>query len=162
MCIDKFQQEKCRMINRSTLGRALRRLLNHARVENRLVSGLMPALNYMQKNTEDVLFCLMPHASSGDAATHMQTVLLQAYCYENCIPVIEVDSGQKLVELCGTSKTNIKSNFPCVIITKYRDRSDGSSDDSSSSTLSPIEQTLTDFYECTIQEFPRPIIELPG
>lgn len=75
---------------RSTLGRALRRLLNHARVENRLVSGLIPALNFMQKNTEDVLFCLMPHASSGDAATHMQTVLLQAFCYENCIPVIEV------------------------------------------------------------------------
>lgn len=76
--------------------------------------------------------------------------------------LLQVDSGQKLVELCGTAQTNIKTNFPCVIITKYRDSSDTSSDDSSSSTLSPIEQTLTDFYECTIQEFPRPIIELPG
>ncbi|KAL3288543.1 hypothetical protein HHI36_002982 [Cryptolaemus montrouzieri] len=150
--------------SRNKLGRAVRGVLNHAKVENRLVCGLIPAINYLEKNPEDVLFCLLPQTSPGDATTHMQTVLLQAYCYENYIPVIQVDSGQKLAELCGFSERKHQSKCLCAIVTKCPEMADIVSDDSTSSmsSLSPTEQILTTFYECTIEEFPRPIIVLPG
>jgi hypothetical protein len=34
----------------------------------------------------------MPQSSQGNAALHIQTVLLQAFCYENNIHVVQVSS----------------------------------------------------------------------
>ncbi|KAK9873587.1 hypothetical protein WA026_023143 [Henosepilachna vigintioctopunctata] len=163
MCIEKFE-DKCKMINRSKLGRAVRGVLNLAKVEERLVCGLIPAITCLEKNPEDVLLCLLSQTSPGDATTHIQTVLLQAYCYENYIPVIQVDSDQKLAELCGSEKRKSKTKCLCAIITKCPESPGETSDESCSTTgsLSPTEQILTDFYECTLEEFPRPVVKLPG
>lgn len=77
-------------VDRRTIGRAVCGVLTQAKVERRLICGLLPAIAYLEKFPEDTLLCLLPETRSGDAATHMQTVLLQAFCYENCIPVIQV------------------------------------------------------------------------
>ncbi|KAJ8932001.1 hypothetical protein NQ314_015047 [Rhamnusium bicolor] len=89
MCISKINNNKCKMINRSKLGRAVRGVLTRAKVERRLICGLLPAIGYLEKSPEDVVFCVLPQTRPGDAATHIQTVLLQAFCYENYIPVIQ-------------------------------------------------------------------------
>lgn len=75
---------------RNNMGRAVRGVLTRAKVERRLICGLLPAISYLEKNPDDVLICVIPETRPGDAATHMQTVLLQAFCYENYIPVIQV------------------------------------------------------------------------
>jgi hypothetical protein len=62
-----------------------------------------------------------------------------------------VDSSEKLGEYCGLGS---RIECPCAIITKDEERK-------RDPLLSPTEQELTDFYECTLEEFPRPIVELP-
>lgn len=77
-------------VDRRIIGRAVCGVLTQAKVERRLICGLLPAIAHLEKFPEDTLLCLLPETRPGDAATHMQTVLLQAFCYENCIPVIQV------------------------------------------------------------------------
>jgi len=100
---------------------------------------------------------MLPLTRPGDATSHMQTVLLQAFCYENYIPVIQVDSSERLAEFCGISPTKGKpAECFCAIITR-----DPNNDPDEDPPLSPSEQTLTDFYECTLEEYPRPVVHLP-
>ncbi|KAJ8965428.1 hypothetical protein NQ317_004046 [Molorchus minor] len=156
MCISKLNEDKCKNINRKKLGRAVRGMLTRAKVERRLVCGLLPAIAYLEKSPEEVLFCVIPETRPGDAATHMQTVLLQAFCYENYIPVIQVDSSDKLSRFCGLADS--KKGCNCAIIKRDISLPPTPEDDI---PLSPTEQVLADFYECTLEEFPRPVIELP-
>lgn len=159
MCIAKFRDNKCEMLNRSGIGRAVSSALSEAKTENRLICGLMPAISSLAKNPDDALLCLLPETRPGDSATHMQTVLLQAFCYENCIPVIKVDCREKLAELCGLaaySKTR-SIECHCVVIT----RNLTIPWDNNSYDLTKDEQLLADFYECTIEENPSPIVQLP-
>ncbi|XP_060524086.1 growth arrest and DNA damage-inducible protein GADD45 alpha [Cylas formicarius] len=159
MYITRPSEEKCKMINRNKLGRALRGALIKAKAERRLICGLLPAIAYLEKSPEDVVLCVLPQTRPGDAANHIQTVLLHAFCYENYIPVLEVDSSQKLATYCGVAKKSIDSGqCNCAIIVRD-ERIQLSENDSI--PMSPTEQTLADFYECTIEESPRPVIELP-
>lgn len=159
MCISKVERTKCKMLNRNTIGGEVRGVLTRARVERRLICGLLPAITYLEQNPDDALLCLLPQTTQGDAAVHMQTVLLQAFCYENYIPVIQVDSCERLAEFCGISdgKGRTAECF-CAIITRD---STNTLDPDEDPPLSPSEQTLADFYECTLEEYPRPIIQLP-
>lgn len=84
-----FPKRKCSFYRRN-IARAVNNVLTQAKKECRLICGLLPAIAYLEKNPEDVLLCFLPETNPGDAATHMQTVLLQAFCYENYIPVIQV------------------------------------------------------------------------
>lgn len=165
MCVIKSNPEKCKMINRSQLGRAVRGVLTRAKDEGRLICGLFPAISHLEKSPpDDVLFCVLPQIQANDAGTHMQTVLLQAFCYENCIPVIQVNSSEKLAKFCGLKDKSNKGDFICaIVLTKDDNDSNDSNMDycSNSSELTANEQILTDFYECSLEEFPRPVVELP-
>ncbi|XP_018564458.1 growth arrest and DNA damage-inducible protein GADD45 alpha [Anoplophora glabripennis] len=156
MCVSKVNDNRCKMINRSKLGKAVRGVLTRAKVERRLICGLLPAIAYLEKTPDDVVICVLPQTRPGDATTHIQTVLLQAFCYENYIPVIQVNSSEKLADYCGVSS---KTGCNCAIIVKDPAASPTTPDDEI--PLSPTEKILADFYECTLEEFPRPVIELP-
>lgn len=86
----------CSFIYRNTIGRAISGVVDKARTERRLISGLLEAILYLEENPLDALLCILPETRPGDAASHMHTVLLQAFCYENCIPVIQVNILIKL------------------------------------------------------------------
>lgn len=160
MCISKVEHPKCKMLNRNSIGSEVRGVLTRARVERRLICGLLPAITYLEKNPDDTLLCMLPLTRPGDAATHMQTVLLQAFCYENYIPVIQVDSSERLAEFCGIPQAKGRpTECSCAIITRDPNNSLNPDEDP---PLSPSEQTLTDFYECTLEEYPRPVVHLPS
>ena len=72
------------------LSRSIRQALAQAKNENRLICGMMNAISALASNPDDAVICLLPETRPGDAGTHMHTVLLQAFCYENNIPVIKV------------------------------------------------------------------------
>lgn len=147
-------------IYRNTIGRALSGVVAKAKTETRLICGLLDAILYLEENPLDTLLCILPQTRPGDAASHMHTVLLQAFCYENCIPVVQVDDGQKLAELCGieTSRKDLSPDCECALITRDVSMPLNLDEDI---PMTANEQILTDFYECTIEEFPRPIIQLP-
>lgn len=70
---------------------------------------------------------------------------------------MQVDSSEKLAEFCGiTSSTKSSEHCLCAIVTI-----DPETSHTRDPPLSPTEQKLADFYECTLEEFPRPVIQLP-
>lgn len=74
----------------SPVSQNIRTMLRRACVEKRLTVGLLPAIQYLTNNSNGALFCLTTEAPPGDSATHMQEVLLQAFCVENDIYIIKV------------------------------------------------------------------------
>jgi hypothetical protein len=65
-------------------------VLRKAQTEKRLTCGLIPAIKLLEVDPERALFCIMPQSSQGNAALHIQSVLLQAFCNENDIHIIQV------------------------------------------------------------------------
>lgn len=107
---------------RNTAGKAVRGVLAHARAERRLICGLLPAIGLLESDPYSVMFCVVAETTPGDATSHMHTVLLQAFCYENDIPVIQVSFKLSL---------NLKKKFHirdshvfccCVTFDKYRNK----------------------------------------
>lgn len=78
------------VVNRKSLCKAVMAVLRKAQAEKRLTCGLIPAIKLLEMDPDSALFCIMPQSSPGDAARHIQTVLLQAFCYENYIHIIQV------------------------------------------------------------------------
>lgn len=75
----------------SPMSQNIRTMLRRACVEKRLTVGILPAIQYLTNNSNGALFCLTTEAPPGDSATHMQEVLLQAFCVENDIYTIKVN-----------------------------------------------------------------------
>lgn len=70
--------------------------------------------------------------------------------------LFQVDSSERLAGLCGMTPGNGRpAECFCAIITR-----DPNASPNEDPPLSPSEQTLTDFYECTLEEFPRPVVRL--
>jgi hypothetical protein len=78
------------VVNRKSESNALMTVLRKAQTEKRLTCGLFPAVKLLEMDPDRALFCIMPQSSEGNAALHIQTVLLQAFCYENDINTIQV------------------------------------------------------------------------
>lgn len=161
MCVSKDHNsestmDKCQNLSKNLAGKAVRGVLAHAKAERRLTCGLLPAIDLLESDPCSVMFCVVAESTPGDATSHMHTVLLQAFCYENDIPVIQVDNSEKLAHFCGL--TSRKGHMlECALVT----RSPDTSWDNPSQTFSKAEQTLNDFYECTFYDFPKPTIILP-
>lgn len=148
-------------MNRNRLGRIIRTVLAEARKDSRLICGLLPAIACLDKAADETIMCLLAESRPGDSSAHLQTVLLQAFCYENYIPVIKVDSSEKLAELCGTTSDGGGGvGCQCAIIT--RDLTiPWNEDDNYSPPMNDVEQSLADFYEATLEEYPSPVVKLP-
>ncbi|XP_072946409.1 growth arrest and DNA damage-inducible protein GADD45 gamma [Epargyreus clarus] len=102
------------MAAKSPISQCIKTVLRRACVEKRLTVGLLPAIQYLSKHSDGALFCLTTEAMPGDSATHMQEVLLQAFCDENEIYVIKVDSETKLKKMLGCRDTSM--DFSCVLV----------------------------------------------
>lgn len=73
----------------------------------------------------------------------------------------QVNSGKRLAELCGIPRDKKKTTAAdcrCVVVTSG---CEGDVLPAEDPPLTDDERQLTDFYECTLEEFPRPVIQLP-
>ncbi|XP_031639125.1 growth arrest and DNA damage-inducible protein GADD45 alpha-like [Contarinia nasturtii] len=86
-----------------SIGHKIRAALWCAQVERRLIIGLNEAVKMLSKAPNNSLFCILAPAN-GDTSTHIQEVLLEAYCYENDIYIIKVDAAEKLTRILGTRR----------------------------------------------------------
>lgn len=85
-----------------------------AQIEQRLVIGLNKAIKTLSDAPDSSLFCIMANSTSDDKkSTHIQEVLLEAFCYENEVYTIKVDSAEKLARILG-----IKNSERCVLVKK--------------------------------------------
>lgn len=87
------------------IGSLVRKALVQANIEKRLIIGLSQISRFLARDQTDVpIICLMAPPATGDYATHMHEVLLQAYCLENDIYIMQLDNAEKLNRILDTSR----------------------------------------------------------
>ncbi|XP_050075786.1 uncharacterized protein LOC126563203 [Anopheles maculipalpis] len=79
------------------IGASARKALLSALEDKRLVVGLASAIRSLAANPEQYNFCFL--APSSESGSHMQEVLMEAFCFEHDIYIIRVDSADKLSRL---------------------------------------------------------------
>lgn len=99
-----------------SIGRAVSCALLRAVYEKRVVVGVAAAVKQLLSTASDtaeatgcaagdVVFCVLAPAAANDSAMHMNTILLEAFCYENGIYIVKVDSARKLTRLLNARQT---------------------------------------------------------
>ena len=85
-----------------SIGEAVKKILNDAKSDNRLIFGVKNARNHFNEteNPEHSLFFFM--APTKDHTTHMSTILLKAFCFENDIYTVQLDSAEKLSRIINS------------------------------------------------------------
>lgn len=146
-------QTNDKMLSNKDIGSTVRSALMLAMNEDRLALGLLDSVKSLAKAPEDSLFCIMAEPEIGDSATHMHEVLLEAYCYENGIYIVKVDSSSKLCRIIGTSEA-----VSCVLVQKSLA---ASNDDDETEQYSDVENLLVDHCEAHWDVPIQPIIQLP-
>lgn len=117
-----------------SIGQKIRAALWCAQVEKRLITGLNEAVKILSKAPNNSLFCVLAPSKIGDtSAAHIQEVLLEAYCYENDIYIIKVDTAEKLTRILGSHQPQT-----CVLIQKSP---------KNASDITAIENELIDYCE---------------
>lgn len=132
-----------------TLGKTVRCALNRAQFEKRIVVGLSAAVSNLSKAPDDYLLCVMAAPNAGDSGTHIQEVLLEAFCYENDIYIVKVDDADKLSRILGSSRKEA-----CALVKKswLNDHMEA---------LSADEEVLVDHCEKYWDAAVQPIVRLP-
>lgn len=150
--IAQKSQTNDKMLSNKDIGSTVRSALKLAMTEDRLVLGLLDSVKSLAQAPEDSLFCIMAEPEIGDSATHMHEVLLEAYCYENGIYIVKVDSSSKLCRVIGTSEA-----VSCVLVQK----SLATSNNDETDHYSDVEDLLVDHCEAHWDVPIQPIIQLP-
>lgn len=75
---------------KENVAKELEKALKMAQKESRVVIGVPAAVKFLSAAPEDSLFCILAPPKMRDSATHIQEVLLKAFCLENDIYIIQV------------------------------------------------------------------------
>lgn len=111
--VKQIEESNVKMLS-TNIGQTVKCVLQRAQYEKRLVVGLAASVKELSNNG-DPMFCLMAPPEPGDSGSHMHSILLEAFCYENDIYIIRVDSSKKLNRILGSPTAAIES---CVLIQK--------------------------------------------
>ncbi|KAJ9579624.1 hypothetical protein L9F63_004703 [Diploptera punctata] len=147
-------------MNKKVVCKAVLTVVRKALADKRLTCGLLPAIKILETDPESVLFCIIPQSTHGDATLHIQTVLLQAFCYENDIHIIQciyafyVDCAEKLGVLISDKFDGPRVDSSCIVV-----HQPWATDQPQ---LSKCEKQLVGFCHSTLDEYPQPVIKLPA
>ena len=101
----------------NNIGMALKTVLQKAKEEDRLVCGVYECAQTLQNIPEDVALCLLLEvADTEDVAAHIQHKLVEAFCWENDIEVVKVDSFKTVAKVLTNEKTEAKNDVGCILI----------------------------------------------
>lgn len=108
-----FPDEDCKMQDTNkkevNLGVVVGEVLFRAREDNRITSGVFDCASKLEHEPEMIMLCLLPRDMSDDISVSIQHKLIEAYCWENSINVIEVESSGKFSELVNGPNTDQKT-----------------------------------------------------
>lgn len=148
-----------RKVEVDQMGNFVKKVLVQANIEKRLVVGLSQIGRFLAEEQFEVpIICLMAPPKSGDYATHMHEVLLQAYCLENDIYIVQLDSAVKLNRIID-SPTHETCALVCANPSGDSD-SEGSFLDQDYE-MTKFEKKLVDFCEEHWNDSERAMIRLP-
>ncbi|CAH1774861.1 unnamed protein product [Owenia fusiformis] len=160
-CIDTESQNVFDMdftkINRDTMdiGASLKETLKSAHETGRTTCGVYECAQVLETNPDNIMMCLLPSSSDDDDVTmHIHFTLIEAFCWENDIRLMRVDSAEKLSKILGKTKNDNErptrtEDFNCVLV-EYP-----------TSETSEFEEDMAEYYKKTCHMNPSPIIALP-
>lgn len=84
-------------------GSIVKKVLIQANIEKRLVLGITQIVQFLNHNRNNLpILCFIDSTTTQDYATHMQEVLLQAYCLENDICIIKLVNLKNFSRILGS------------------------------------------------------------
>lgn len=136
-------------MQKMSIGEIVEKILIDANKEGRLISGLNNAAKYFNETEtpEDSLFFFM--APARDSTTHMSTILLKAFCFENDIYCVQLDNADKLSKIINCE------GVTCALV--QRSIVNKREDEKCSVTEEILIDTCEDFWD----EIVQPVIKLP-
>uniref|UniRef100_A0A182Q0A0 Ribosomal protein eL8/eL30/eS12/Gadd45 domain-containing protein n=1 Tax=Anopheles farauti TaxID=69004 RepID=A0A182Q0A0_9DIPT len=133
------------------IGSSARKALLSAREEKRLVVGLTSAIHSLTENPDNFNFCFL--APTDDrSGSHLQQVLLEAFCLEHNIYIIRVDSADKLSRLVQSpvlASCALVQKLPTKVVRRMN------------SAFRRSESILVEHCELYWDEPHKPVIKLP-
>ncbi|XP_050090368.1 uncharacterized protein LOC126574289 [Anopheles aquasalis] len=132
------------------IGSSARKALLQALQENRLVVGLTNAVRSLAKEPDQFTFCFMAPAQED---SHLQEVLLEAFCLEHDIYIVRVDSAYKLSRLVHSSVI-----ASCALVRKIPKKLTGKASNSFRRSYHSI---LVEHCELFLDDPHKPIVKLP-
>ncbi|XP_013406199.1 growth arrest and DNA damage-inducible protein GADD45 alpha [Lingula anatina] len=145
----------------SDVSTALQASLSQAKEDGRITLGVYQAATTLENNLEDVMLCILAADDFNNLELHIHFTLLEAFCWENDISLVKVDSSSKLGKLLfdgnlpandndfAAGRINSLRPLDCVLIQFPKE------------TISPQDKKVLDFYKASESMLPRPIIDLP-
>lgn len=98
--------------------------------EGHCITGVFECAHVLESCPEDVICCIL-HSNSNrvDVSTRIQHILIEAYCLENEIEVIKVDSQDEIASLLKMTPLDEKE-LDCILICKKEVATDSETDSS--------------------------------
>jgi len=141
------------------IGQKVKELLREAKCESRLICGWKDTIKYLNEteNPEHSLFLILVPSSTEDKLSHIQEVMTRAFCLENDIYVIQIDSAQKFNLILGE-----KTHHSCALIQRSSIlKFTTQEDEFELDEFTSLENDLIDYCEENWLEPVQPIIRLP-
>lgn len=150
--------------NNMDVGTALRDTLICAKKTDRVICGIYESGQKLERDPDNVMLCILPNNDTNDVTLHIHYTLIEAFCWENEIRLIKVDSAEKLAKLLGEKKPsrplndndiasgritrNSTADFNCILV-EYP-----------SEDLVEAEEDVVEFHKMTCHLNPQPIVKL--
>lgn len=150
--------------NEGGLGEDLKETLVEAQEQERLTCGVYESGKLLEMNPDGIMLCILPENSASDVTLHIHLTLIEAFCWENDIRVIKVDSVEKLAKLFEVAEDvgGADNQGP-----RWPKKENGSAVDYNcvlveypTGKCSPAEEKLLDFHRVTCDLVPQPVIPL--
>lgn len=132
---------------------ALKGALLQAHKQGRITAGAYDCAKQMQVFPDKVMFCILAVNDGNDDMVQMEHILLEAYCREQHIGVVKVDSSDKLGKLLinGNKKNKTLADFSCALVERPKEN-----------TLSGDELSFVDKYRKFVHsQTSQVVIEIP-
>lgn len=101
------------------IGEAVKDVVSMAAIDRRLVLGAMPSAEFLGEEADNVALCLLLENKSDDVLISIQHKLVEAYCWENDIPLLKVDSEDKVRHILaskGEQNNNEPDDLSCILV----------------------------------------------
>lgn len=132
--------------SKQSLSSSLQETLLDAKHEQRLTCGIYESAQLLQMSPESIMLCVLPEDQGDDIAVQIHFTLIRAFCLENDIAVVRVDSTAKIKTILA-DKDAVDVNCLLVELPEKRD-------------LSAAEENLVDFGYATGDLSPLPVLSL--
>lgn len=155
MELSDIDREVAEASPQQNVGETVKQTLIEAKAQKKVTLGLDKIIEKISP-IESLFFFVAPNRN-GDHVSHMHEVLIKAFCLENEIYIIQVDSAEKLGQLVGSSTSE-----SCALVQRLTDFQKEDIDEAfSEDNFTLNENILIDYCEHFWKEPVQPIVKLP-